>query len=259
MKTLSILGSGWLGKPLIKHFVDLGWQVNASCRDLQRSDELLALGAIPCLVDIDTQRIAGNAFLNADLLIVNIPSKNIEGFAWLNEQLASSPIKHVILVSSTSVYPDEPRVMSEDDSDESRPTPLRQIEQLFIANLLVSTTVVRFAGLVGPRRHPGRFFTSGRAVPNPDAPVNMIHLDDCVAVIHQIVQQGCWGEIFNACADTHPSKREFYGKYTLEYSGELPTFGDSCPTQGKVICNKRLKQVLGYECIYPNLMALVFD
>lgn len=259
MKTLSILGSGWLGKPLIKHFVDLGWQVNASCRDLQRSDELLALGATPCLVDIDTQRIAGNAFLNADLLIVNIPSKNIEGFAWLNEQLASSPIKHVIFVSSTSVYPDEPRAMSEDDTDESRPTPLRQIEQLFMASPRVSTTVVRFAGLVGPHRHPGRFFASGRAVPNPDAPVNMIHLDDCVAVIHEIVQQNCWGEIFNACADTHPSKREFYGKYTLEYRGALPTFGDSDPAVGKVISNEKLKRVLEYECIYPNLMALVFD
>ncbi len=259
MKTLSILGSGWLGKPLIKHFVDLGWQVNASCRHRQRRDELAALGATPCVVDIDVQRMEGDAFLKADLMIVNIPSKNIGGFAWLLDQLAWSSIERIVFVSSTSVYPDEPRAMSEADTDDGQPTPLRQIEQRFIECPRCSTTVVRFAGLVGPNRHPGRFFAHGRPVPNPDAPVNMIHLEDCVAIIHEIVQQHCWGEIFNACADTHPSKREFYGKYTLEYGGALPTFGDADLSAGKVICNRKLKHVLGYEFIYPNLMRLVFD
>ena len=255
MKTISILGSGWLGLPLIKHFVSLGYQVNASVRSEHRMSEILAMGATPYRVDIDTCVIDNPLYLDADILIVNIPSKNVAGFRWLIEKIAGSAIKNILFVSSTSVYQDVRKTLCESDVENLQHVPLRDIEILFQSIDGVDTTVLRLAGLIGPGRHPGRFFSGGRTVPNPDSPVNMIHLDDCVAIVGEIIAQGCWGQMFNACADTHPTKREFYGVHMLAYSGSLPNFGGSDLNIGKIISNDKLKRTLGYTFIHPDLMT----
>ncbi len=255
---LSILGSGWLGLPLAAHFVSRRHVVNASTRTGARLPSIEETGATGFLLDIEALDDSVNGFLQADILIVNITSKNIEAFARLVEAVANSPVTKVLFVSSTSVYQNVNRVITESDTGVHSDSPLLSIEKLFTDNQAFETTVLRFGGLIDQRRHPGRFFASGRTVQNADTPVNLIHFDDCIGIISLIVQQGCWGEVFNASTHTHPSKREFYSRAIELYGGSQPDFVDATEAVGKIISNQKIKRLLNYEFKYPDLMSITF-
>ncbi len=259
MQTISILGSGWLGLPLAASLVQAGYRVKASTRHQARMAEIRSIGAEAYLVDIDRLTDQSHGFLDADTLIINITSKNIEGFRALAAAIADSPVSQVLFVSSTSVYDNVKETVTELDREFHSDSPLLVIEDLLTGSQAFSTTVLRFGGLIDGRRHPGRFFSSGRCVQNADTPVNLIHFDDCLGIINAIIEQACWGEVFNACADSHPSKREFYSKAIEHYGGGMPEFVDSDGSVGKTVSNDKVKKVLGYEFQHADLMAISFD
>lgn len=132
------------------------------------------------------------------------------------------------------------------------------IENLFRNNAKIKTTIVRFGGLIGYSRNPGRFFMNGRLVSDPDSNVNLIHRDDCIEIISQIVAQEVWGETFNCCADTHPTKREFYTHAAQSQGFPVPVFATSGATSFKIISNQKVKQVLKYTFLHPDLMKIHF-
>jgi NAD dependent epimerase/dehydratase family enzyme len=107
--------------------------------------------------------------------------------------------------------------------------------------------------LIGYNRNPGEFFTKGKLVHNPDSYVNLIHRDDCIGIISQIVEQEVWGEVFNCCADTHPTKREFYTQAAKSTGVPPPEFVNSDSDSFKIISNQKVKQVLNYEFLHADL------
>ena len=261
MTSISILGCGWLGLPLAKHLVNNGFAVKGSVRTKDKIGSLKCLSVTPFLLDIDGEikESSWAPFLDSDILIIAIPSKNQAGFSSLISVLETSSVKQVVFVSSTSVYADNNAVITE-EMVASESSVLFQIESLFTQSPAFTTTVIRFSGLVGYQRNPGRFFQkSGRSVSNPDAPVNMIHQDDCVELITQIIKQKKWGEVFNACADSHPSKRELYTKATQNIGVSTPEFIESETQTFKIISNEKIKKTLGYEFIYPDVMQISYD
>ena len=253
------MGSGWLGLPLARRFAALGYPVKTSTTSPGRLAELEALPSEAHLVDIATDLDGSAAFLQADTLVVNITSKDIEGFARLLRRIEEAPLERVLFVSSTSVYPPDSGFVSESDGKEDPRHPLFVIENLFRNCPSIHTTVVRFAGLVGGNRHPGRFFRGGKTLRNPDANVNLIHLDDCLDILERIVIDEYWDETFNACADTHPSKREFYTRAAQLAGMPAPRFEETENAAFKIVDNRKLKRVLGHELRHPDLMALRFD
>jgi|TARA_A100000171_G_C2140055_1_gene154391 nucleoside-diphosphate-sugar epimerase len=259
LNTISILGSGWLGLPLAQDFIKAGYEVKASTTSENRIADLTSIGAKPFIVNIDTLTDSVKDFLQSDILIVNITSKNIEGFSDLVTRIEASDIQKIIFVSSTSVYENSKRIMTESDTEYYKESPLLAIESLFQHCRGTETTIVRFGGLIGYRRHPGNFFKSKRVVQNPDAPVNLIHRDDCVGILREIVEQQIWDEIFNCCADTHPGKREFYTRAANLIDNTPPEFGESNASVGKIISNHKVKQLLNYEFKHPDLMKLAFN
>ena len=93
---------------------------------------------------------------------------------------------------------------------------------------------------------------------NSGARVNLIHRDDCIAIIVQIILQDIWGGDFNACADTHPTKTEFYTQAAVTTGYPVPTFEHSTSPSFKIISNRKLKNLLHYEFIHPDLMKISF-
>jgi len=257
--SISILGSGWLGLPLAERFVARGYRVRTSTTSAGRLQELAALPSEPFLVDIGRPDDSIDAFLQSTTLIVNITSKDIEAFRRLVGKIEESAIEAVLFVGSTSVYPADSQRVSEADGGESPEHPLVVIENLFRQSREFRTTVVRFGGLIGPGRHPGRFFRGNKVVRDPNACVNLIHLDDCIDIIDRIVTGNVWGETFNACADTHPSKREFYTQAATLAGAPPPQFEEGGDESFKLIDNAKLKRVLGYRFRHPDLMAIRFD
>jgi nucleoside-diphosphate-sugar epimerase len=259
IKTISILGSGWLGLPLAKHLVMMGNCVKASTMSESRLSKLTSIKVEPFIIDI--AKLPGDiqTFLQAKVLIINIPSENIDGFSDLVKEINRSEIEKVLFVSSTSVYADINKTISESDGAESTLSPLLTIESLFRNSGKFKTTIVRFGGLIGYSRNPGKFFSKGRLVHNPDAAVNLIHRDDCIGIISQIVEQEVWDEVFNCCADTHPTKKEFYTQASKSLGVSPPEFVDSDDTSFKIISNQKVKQILNYEFLHPDLMKINFE
>ncbi len=238
MKTISILGSGWLGLPLAQQLTD-EYKIKLSTRTVEKKQKLNSINTF--LIDIDNLSCDVHEFFKSDILIINIPSKNIEGFKELIKNILHSDIKRIIFISSTSVC-------SNDAS------PLKTIEKLF-QNTGIKTTVLRFGGLFGYSRNPANFFKNGRIVKNPQAPVNMIHQDDCIRIIQEILTQDVFDETFNCCSPSHPSKQEFY-TYCAESCGlNSPTFDTVDDiSMHKIISSDKLISQLNYKFIYPDLM-----
>ena len=278
MKRISILGSGWLGLPLAIELSQANYQIKASSRSTERLTQLRKANIEAHVYDIDVQEarqvIDEHDFLQADILVINITSKNIEAFKQLITHIEKSTIQQVLFVSSTSVFKNSPHLdsapVSEFDTDQLQECPLLKIEGLFQKNPNFQTSIIRFSGLIGYQRHPGRFFLATtndddvycKTIKNPDARVNMIHRDDCIAIIKAVIEQNCWGEVFNACASLHPTRREFY-QAALSHLGDYePIFSGQTDSVGKIISNEKLKETLGYSFIHEDLLdfkAMAFD
>ena len=214
------------------------------------------VGAIPFIIDINSLTNNVKDFLQANILIINITSKSISGFRHLINEIEASEIENVLFVSSTSVYGNVNKTITEADTNCYVQSPLLEIEGLLKKFKKGKTTIVRFGGLFGYNRHPGRFFSPGKIIQSPEAPVNMIHQDDCIGIISQIVEQKAWDEVFNCCADTHPTKREFYTRAIGMMGGILPEFAESDSSSNKIISNEKVKRLLNYQFKHPDLMRI---
>tara|TARA_B100000787_G_scaffold48325_1_gene34731 strand:- start:13150 stop:13926 length:777 start_codon:yes stop_codon:yes gene_type:complete len=253
MKNVSILGCGWLGKPMAVSLLNNGFSVKGSTTSEIKIQELEALEIETYLIDINEFE-EFNSFLMSDILIIAITSKDIDAYESLVQQIELSSIQKVVFISSTSVYPISNTVVSEETKTLN--TPLLQIENLFIENTYFETTILRFAGLFGPGRHPGSWFKNGRKIPQPDGFVNMIHQEDCIEIIHEIIDQNCWNSVFNACSNDHPTRQDFYKNARKSLNFDAPIFEENSSLKYKIISSKKLQIALGYTFIYDDLLAI---
>ena len=220
---------------------------------------LSAQGIEPHLITPD-HNSKDNSFFRTDTLIVAVPPRlrRQPPDSYLDQmRRAASAAReggasHVIFISSTSVYPDLNRVMTEQDADEEHP--LVMAEQFFLQEKAFSTSVIRFAGLVGPGRHPGRFL-AGKTVSGGSDPVNIIHLDDCILIIERLMSKP--GLIVNGCADLHPAKRVFYTQAALSLNLAPPSF-DNGHSRYKIVSNELLKNELDYNFVFPDPMTMTY-
>ena len=252
MNRVSILGCGWLGKPLAISFLEYGFKVKGSTTSEEKLAVLESDDIESFLVDI-TDFEEYEVFLDTDILIIAITSKDIDGFERLISQIQDSEIQKVIFISSTSVYKMANKVMTEEDA--VLENSLTEIENLFQENTFFETTIIRFSGLFGGERHPANWFKNGRKIPQPKGFVNMIHREDCIEIIHEVVAQNCWNEVFNACSNHHPTRREFYTIAKLSKGFEVPEFEDNEAYEWKIISSKKLQKVLGHTFIYDDLLS----
>jgi len=253
MKRVSVLGCGWLGKPLSISLLDEGYSVKGSTTTEEKLELLEMNNITPYIVNI-SEFEEFDSFLNSDILIISITSKDVDGFQNLISQIESSDVQKVIFISSTSVYGRLNKVMTEEDV--VLKTPLTEIEDLFRQNNFFETTIIRFAGLFGDERHPSNWFKNGRKIPQPKGFVNMIHKEDCIEIIHTIIDQNCWGQTFNACSNHHPTRRDFYTIAKLSNDFEIPEFEDNDVYEWKIISSKKLQDMLDYTFIHDDLLNI---
>lgn len=251
-KKVSILGCGWLGKPLAIDLINNGYIVKGSTTSPQKIEVLISVGIEPFIIDISTRENDRTFFLNTEVLIIPITSKSSTDFSYLITQIEKANIKKVIFISSTSVYENANEIVTEETP--TKTTALSEIEELFRSNTSFKTTILRFGGLFGYNRNPGNFFKSGKIIDNPEGFINFIHQDDCIQIIKKIISKNCWGETFNACADDHPKRRDFYKKVIKKAGRSTPQFNEEATNDYKIVNSEKLKKLLDYSFKYANLM-----
>ncbi len=265
MRTVSILGCGWLGKPFAATLVKEGYIVYGSTTQDSKVPELAALGIKPFVITFNPQAAGSNLgdFFQTDILVISMPPRmrTVQPEVYLSQlehavqRARQGSIQHILYISSTGVYPDVNRIVTEDDAD--RESYLVKAES--IIRSFGSTTVIRFGGLVGPARHPGRFLAGKKDLSGRNTPVNIIHQRDCIGIMKHIVEQQVWGEVFSACADEHPTREAFYTRASMALNLEPPQFLHDDSNPYKIVSSEKVKQRLGYTFVYPDPIAMISE
>lgn len=266
---ISILGCGWLGLPLAEHLIKHNHFIKGSTTSPQKISQLRQKQIEPYLIKLTPELTDADevpSFWKADTLILNIPAAHSRDnvVEYHSRQMQSvinqagpSAITHIIFISSTSVYPPKPGTVTENDAvaGQARASgnALLKAEEMLRNEKDFDTTILRFGGLYGGDRHPAKYMAGRENLGKPNAPVNLIHRDDCIGIISKIVEENITGEIFNAVCNGHPTRKEYYTAACHSLGLEPPSFkADQEAELYKVVSNKKLKRVLQYEFIHPE-------
>ncbi len=264
-KQISILGMGWLGLPLAKSLIEKGNQIKGSTTSEDKLTILEKEGIHAYQIALTENGPKGDIepFLNgSETLIINIPpglrrNPEIDFVAKIQNlipYIEKSIIKNVLFVSSTSVFADLegfPLILEETlpNATSNAGKQLITTEQLLQKNKKLDTTILRFAGLFGPNRHPARMLSKRKNIKNPKAPVNLIHLEDCIGVIKKILDNQSWNHVFNASYPDHPEKGNYYSKACEQMDLPSPDYDYKTPSKGKVITSKKIETELNYTFV----------
>jgi nucleoside-diphosphate-sugar epimerase len=265
-KEINLLGCGWLGFPLALNLISRGFVIKGSTTSPEKMQVLKAAGIDPFLVQFDQSLPEPelDPLLDGDILIVSVPPgrKTTEGpdnYKRMGEILASqipkSRISKLIFISSTSVYSDRNKVFTE--SSELAPETLSgkviaEVEKSLLA-LPMNVIVLRLAGLFGPGRSPGRFFSGKTNIPNGLAPVNMIHQDEVIAIINALIDSDSAKGVYIGSTPSHPTKQEFYTLAARIDKLPEPNFILE-KLSWKIVESERVEIELGFSYKFPNLM-----
>ena len=268
MTQISILGCGWLGFPLAKALLKEGFTIKGSTTTADKKEMLENAGInhFPIALEVENFTSPVTPFLDGSkTLIIAIPPKLrgknkdysdaannsfVKKIENLLPYIQQSTIENVLFISSTAVYGEANEVVDENTA----PSPvtesgkqLLEIEQLLLANPNFKTTILRFGGLIGEDRNPARFLAGKENVPNPDAPINLIHLEDCIGIIQKIIATQTWDTTLNAVAPFHPSRKKYYSQKAIIENLVPPQFNDKIPSVGKTILSDKLIRLLDYH------------
>ena len=272
MTQISILGCGWLGLPLAKALLENEFSVKGSTTT---NDKLLVLqnsGIQPYLIALLEDKPTGNLadFLeNSKILIIDVPPKlrgsSTENFVSKIKNvipfIEKSSVENVLFISSTSVYGEDNLEVTEEtelNPDTESGRQLVQTEQLLQSNSNFKTIILRFGGLIGEDRHPIKFLAGRKNIENPNALINLIHQEDCIGIILEILRQAQndkleRNETFNAVAPFHPNRKEYYTQKALDLNLDLPEFNTENSSLGKIISSSKIEKALGYVFVKPKL------
>lgn len=296
-RTISILGCGWLGRPLGARLAAGGLRVQGSTTTPGKVDGLRDDGIEPIVLRLDpdiaveapgshegegeggADAAARERFFGSDVLVLNVPPprgrddkadhhrRQIDA---VRRAAAAGDVEWVLFASSTGVYPSADRTVTEDDVVPGGDPPsfgtqretgalLQEVEGRLLDADGFEATVLRLGGLYGGDRHPGRFLAGRTGLSRPEGAVNLIHRDDCIGIVTALLEaddrSAVVGEVFNACADAHPSRRTLYTRAADALGLEPPTFDESDASTGKVVDNQKLKDALGYRYRHPDPLA----
>ncbi len=259
--TIAIMGCGWLGLPLAKVLIQDGCQINGSTTSEEKIGKLEAAGIHPFLITLSEDGIDGDidGFLsNIDALVINVPPRlrggNTENYVkkmqLLHTSIKLSNVKKLIFISSTSVYGDIDGEVTEKTTPEPVTESGKQLvvsENIFRNDSDLQATVIRFGGLIGPDRHPVRMLSGRKNISNGNAPVNLIHLNDCIKIITEILSKSWWGETLNGVYPYHPTKREYYTSKAIGKGLQVPDFDADASKKGKIVSSYILTNVKDFQ------------
>ena len=250
---ISILGCGWYGLALAKALLADGYMVNGSTTSKEKLQLLAAANIKPYLVNFDRNSPPFDfEFFNCDVLFICIPPKSLTDYPFKIEAIVAAAekakIKHVVMISSIGVFQDANGIVNEMDT----PKPTSESgKALFAAEeivrkRLVTATIIRFGGLIGPNRDLAKYFAGKKDIPNGLAPINLIHLADCIGLSKIILRQKAFGHLYHGVSPDHPSRAAFYTKACLAAGMAKPEFIPEL-FDWKQVESVNVPGVLGYE------------
>jgi nucleoside-diphosphate-sugar epimerase len=219
---ISVVGQGWFGTPLSETLKVSGHHVIGTNRSPSAPYPL------------NPPQKPHPDIMQADCMIINIPpfENQLEWFkSW-----DWNPKTWVILISSTGV------------------PPVLASEEEWVKKSFQFWTIIRFGGLLGGERHPGKHLSGRTGIKGKDWPVNLIHLDDCIGLTEAVLKRRVLRQTINGVCDEHSTKKEFYTRYAQNHGLALPEFDETDSTVGKLVTNEDAKAFYTFK--HPRLIGL---
>jgi len=258
LENVVILGSGWLGSKLSSNLQQIGINTQETCRSNKLADE----NSIYYFNVNNQTELKHNINLeNAYWVSCITPRENyIDSLQQAITLATKLKMRGFLLCSSTGIYPNgcgRYNELSELTLTTERQRLLYQAEQT-VLELSDIGKVVRLSGLMGPKRHPGKFVTGKNLKSSGLATVNMVHQKDVVNGIICLLQQWQTPEqVFNLVTPDHPTKIDFYQQASSQLEVQAPTF-ESNEVETRIIDGNKITQ-LGFEYQYQSLYKAMAD
>jgi nucleoside-diphosphate-sugar epimerase len=246
MKSISIIGYGWLGKACAEYLYAQSYAVKVTNRNA---------GIVGLSYPIFAWKL-GEQFpveASSDVVIISIAENenHLEHYHELYRDLEKYGVQKIIFISSTSIYNGMVGEVSETDEILLKESSVARKEST-LNNTELDFVILRLSGLVGPNRNPARFLAGKKNVANPNNKINLVHQTDVIRFIEQCIQQDVLG-VFNVCSSEHPTREEFYTKVCLHQSLEAPLFAIDTE-ETRWVNNAKSKSELNFEYQYDNLL-----
>lgn len=253
--SLVIVGTGWLGKPLAQELLKRGETLVAVTTSTEREIDLRASN-IPVVNEPLTQWASLPVWKNATVVVTWPPMTNDpDGFSrhrQLSLVLGACRPKRILITSSTSVYKDVASDVLENGEIQTSAS-MAQVESVYSG--IEDTTFLRLGGLIGPGRHPGQFFAGKKIIPQPNAPVNLVHQSDVIAsILFCLLSTDPLPAAINVVHPDHPTRGEFYLAMAakLGLTLQLSDAPDQ-PMNGKKVLSGYLEKA-GFAFAHPALL-----
>lgn len=264
MTKISIIGLGWIGLPLAQLLQKKGHAIVGSTTTAEKQETLTALGirAIRFSLAPFPQGKGFQELFTSEVLVITIPPRSrtsdgafyLEQLKFLRSMLDQSSIQKIIFVSSTGVYPDQNRPEPYTEDEHITPNTTGNITQLkgeMAFKGLENLTIVRFGGLLGDDRIPGRYVV-GRENVNGHTRVNFIYRIDAARMLAWIIENELWNETYNGVAPIHSLRKDVYERNALDLGIEAPKSYLSAPEgHDRLISGEKILNS-GFGFDYPN-------
>ncbi|BAP31327.1 uncharacterized protein CHSO_2290 [Chryseobacterium sp. StRB126] len=249
MKKVGIIGYGWLGARITESISDQ-YEIYTTTTTVEKADELNTKGIYAVVANFPDYQLTEpypkwQAMENLDVLIVTIPisEKSCCVSSLYNRiQNLSSFIGdfkgQLFLMSSTGVYPDISKELSEED------IPVEKVSgERMVRNKYPQVNILRLGGLMGGNR-----LLKNYNIANLDFAVNHIHYKDIAGILLKMIENGTKTGLYNVTAPIHPAKFQVLNaQKNIAENREEET-----EIKGKIILSSKLISELGYVFEYPD-------
>jgi nucleoside-diphosphate-sugar epimerase len=228
---ISILGCGWYGSELALHLE--GHELLGTTRTPEKVEMIRALGVKPFLIT----QTPPDEVLQSECIVLNIPPhenqlKELKSWKWNHDSW-------IIFISSTSAYNQTDGILNQ--------------EEEWVQKSFKQWTILRFGGLIGKNRHPGKFLSGRTNIKGRLWPVNLIHLEDTVGITKTVIDLKIQNKIIDVVSDEHETKEDFYSEFAIRKNLPLPVFDQNDLSTGKLIQNDELKKF--YQLKWPRMIG----
>ena len=276
--SIGIIGCGWLGTALAEELLKNNIAVQVTVTNETKVDllakknieaNILTLPSMPALLN-------KHPIFNQQKIVICFPPQLKNQQQDYPEKIAQcvfaaeqNGVSEIILISTSSIYNGLSGKVTEQTKlnfSAKKVSILNEAEQQ-LTLFSGKATIIRFAGLIGPERHPGRFLLKKSCFENPDGIINLIHQQDAVGIILTLLKRPSLTNIvddkktnaitvYNGASATHCTREQFYQKAAAAINLPFPHFKKPLsPVLSKEICSDHVRKSLSYQFIFDDLLA----
>ncbi|MBU2960918.1 SDR family oxidoreductase [Citreicella sp. C3M06] len=267
------LGHGYSAQALAQRLLPQGWTVLGTTRDASKAERLRSAGVVP--VDWTPQAVEDALAQATHLLVSAGPDAVGDPALRLAPQAIArraSSLAWVGYLSTTGVYGDQAGGWVDETTPPDPSTRRGQMrvaaEAAWQAIPDLPLHIFRLAGIYGPGRGPFEKLRRGtaRRIIKPGQVFSRIHVEDIAQTLDASIRQPNPGAIYNLC-DDDPAPPQEVIEFAAALLGvplpeeeafdtaELTPMARSFYAESKRVSNRRIKEELGVQLIYPDYSA----